>query len=439
VEPKGAAKGNFFSVRMFAAFVLCSAGCCLAMLTVGASSVSMANDPVRDATLKPGSLGQWTIVSSPNASKAHDNKLNAVTCTASSSCWAVGYYDTNVFVPGPDIFIHQTLIELWNGGTWRIVKSPNTSSNDYNVLNGVACASADDCWAVGYRAPTNGALPQTLIEHWNGKRWTIVGSPNNNNNGALNGVTCLSALECWAVGEYYPPDNGNGSFAQTFITRWDGTSWNIVDSPSSNAIQTNVLYDVYCVAASDCHAVGFHDTAALYGSVYQSGPDNTLTEHWDGISWTIIPSPNATTQDNNDLTGVTCTSSTDCWGVGHYNPGNSVVVGNYAQRLIEHWDGTSWNLVTSPTDAQGAAFSDVACAFSADCWTVGETGNVQTLIERWDGSSWSDVTSPNVSGPYENRLHGVTCVSGSNCWAVGEFTTADVNHVSRTLIERYTR
>jgi hypothetical protein len=195
---------------------------------------------------------------------------------------------------------------------------------------------------------------------------------------------------------------------------------------------------VTCATTSNCWAVGFHDTGGFFGSVYQSGPDDTLTERWDGTSWTIVPSPNATTQDNNDLTGVTCTSASDCWAVGFYNPGNSVVVGNYAQRLIEHWDGTSWTLVTSPTDPQGAFFDSVTCTSARECWAVGTTGN-GTLIERWDGNSWTVVISANVSGPYYNRLHSVTCVSASDCWAVGEYTTADVFNLSSTLIEHYGR
>ena len=62
---------------------------------------------------------------------------------------------------------------------------------------------------------------------------------------------------------------------------------------------------------------------------------------------------------------------------------------------------------------------------------------VGTLIERWNVNSWAIVTSANVTGPYENNLGGVTCVSAFDCWAVGKFTTADLAHVSRTLVEHY--
>src|SRR5258707_4029277 len=46
--------------------------------------------------------------------------------------------------------INQTLIERWNGTSWEIVSSPNTSPTQSNLLYSVTCGSASDCWAVGY-------------------------------------------------------------------------------------------------------------------------------------------------------------------------------------------------------------------------------------------------------------------------------------------------
>ena len=71
-------------------------------------------------------------------------------------------------------------------------------------------------------------------------------------NNYLKGVTCVSASECWAVGYYY-----NGILpVQTLIERWDGTSWAIVASPNTSATQSNELFRVTCVSASECWAVG---------------------------------------------------------------------------------------------------------------------------------------------------------------------------------------
>src|SRR5438132_7227001 len=109
---------------------------------------------------------------------------------------------------------------------WSIVTSPNSSATQTNYLNGVTCVAANDCWAVGYYNDGSGVAGtgQTLIEHWNGTAWSISPSPNGGTRGnLLEGVTCTSAANCWAVGYYYNANN----VAQTLVERWNGTVWSV--------------------------------------------------------------------------------------------------------------------------------------------------------------------------------------------------------------------
>src|SRR5205823_1312898 len=105
----------------------------------------------------------WSIVTSPNTSTTQSNGLGGVTCASASNCWAVGsYYNLSIIKNQP----HHTLIERWNGTAWSIVTSPNTSTTDYNQLSGVTCASAADCWAVGYYFDYHDNVYHTLIERY---------------------------------------------------------------------------------------------------------------------------------------------------------------------------------------------------------------------------------------------------------------------------------
>src|SRR5260370_23658835 len=119
------------------------------------------------------------------------NILTGVTCLSGSECWSVGYY-------AGDGLLEQTVTEYWNGVSWVLVPSANTSPDDYNFLSAITCVSASDCWAVGeYRPPFNNAY--TLVEHWDGTSWSVVPSPNtsidssttHNNGNYLNSVTCI--------------------------------------------------------------------------------------------------------------------------------------------------------------------------------------------------------------------------------------------------------
>ena len=51
-------------------------------------------------------------------------------------------------------------------------RSPNVGRGD-NSLQAVAAASACDAWAVGSYLNPKRSFARTLIEHWDGKRWSI--------------------------------------------------------------------------------------------------------------------------------------------------------------------------------------------------------------------------------------------------------------------------
>jgi hypothetical protein len=293
------------------------------------------------------------------------------------------------------------------GPGWSLVTSPSPS--DGGLLNGATCASVSDCWAAGYSGfPLLGGIQQTLTEHWNGTSWTIVTSRNSSatQHNVLNGVTCASASQCWAVGDYF-----NGTVYQTLIEQWNGSAWTIVTSPNTDTTQSNYLNSVTCASASDCWAVGDYIVTDILGDQFAQ----TLVEQWNGSAWTIVTSPNTITVAGNALAsnvlyGVTCDSASQCWAVGNSDNGNSFV-GEPLQTLIEHWNGSSWTIVTSPNNGTATnLLYGVTCVSASQCLSVGfyYNGSVfQTLIEQWNGSAWTIVTSPNTSATRDNTLRGV--------------------------------
>ena len=378
----------------------------------------------------------WRIVSSPNTDHAQRNYLDGVVCLSTSDCWAVGAYGDPYQGPSPE----QTLIEHWNGTGWTIISSPNTGATQNNALYGVTCLTTSDCWVVGYHYDYDrinnqvGAL-QTLTEHWDGTAWTIVNSPNTSatQRNYLLSVSCPSSSNCWAAGTYF-----SGSAQQTLIEHWDGTSWSIVASPNTSATVYNVLYGVTCASESSCWAVGFYDAGvpSAFASIYQ-----TLIEHWDGTSWAIVASPNFLNTQSNFLYGVTCASASECWAIGYYDTTSPTSPVQTFNTLTEHWDGTSWTVVSSPnTDPTQNFLLGVTCgSAAAECWAVGyyyDGTDYLSLVERWDGTSWAVVNSPNVYVPQRNYLTGVTCASTTDCWAAGYYYDGTAGH-ARTLIERW--
>ncbi len=358
------------------------------------------------AEVAPLTCGAWSVVSSANAESY--NFLNGVAAVSTSNIWAVGYSQPNLGGPS------QTLIERWNGTSWRVVSSPSPGSL-LNLLNGVAAVSASNIWTVGLYF--NGVYGQALIEHWDGMNWSVITSPNPGAAGnGLNGVTVLSASNIWAVGSY--SNTGNVGSSQTLIEHWDGTTWSVVTSPNV-ASSGNDLVSVSAVSANNIWAVG-----NSFNNNTNSG--KTLIEHWNGIRWSIVSSPSVGSFLN-DLTGVVAISSHDIWAVG-----DSLSNTSPAKTLIEHWDGSKWSVISSPNVKSAYnVLNGVAAISSSNIWAAGYY-NSSTFIEHWNGTRWSIASSPNV-GSAGNLLNGVTNVPGTrDAWTVGFY---NINGGTQTLTE----
>ena len=211
---------------------------------------------------------QWSIVASPNPTGSSITVLNGVAEVSAHNVWAVGQSFSRSTGGLP-------LIEHWDGEQWSIVASPNPTGSSFTILNGVAEVSAHNVWAVGR---TN----QSLTEHWNGKQWSIVPSPNPTGSSFtfLNGVTEVSAHNVWAVGGYFT-SVGSMVFQKTLIEHWNGKQWSIVPSPNVSGSTSDILNGVEEVSARNIWAVGVFFTRSAGGL--------PLIEHWNGVQWSIVP------------------------------------------------------------------------------------------------------------------------------------------------------
>ncbi len=340
----------------------------------------------------------WYVTPSGDVGSGY-NVLYGAAAIGSASAWAVGHYNNGV--------ADQTLTELWNGSSWNVVPSPNASSGD-NDLQRVVAISSHDAWAAG--SFRNGSEPETLIEHWNGSRWKIVPSPNPSSSfNYLNGIAAVSADDIWAVGHFSP-----GAGNQTLIEHWNGASWSVIPSP--NLGTDAFLTEVAANSSTDVWAVGIY-------YIYPGGVDQTLIEHWNGSSWSVVPSINVGT-GGNDLDGVAAVSSNDVWAVGHYVDPKT----NEYLTLTEHWNGSAWSVVPSPNPSNLFNFvGSVATYGPNDAWIVGgfetSTYTVATLVEHWNGIRWRVVPSPN-EGTGDQELVTVGLKKAQPAYSVGGFTNA---------------
>jgi hypothetical protein len=310
------------------------------------------------------------------------------------------------------------LAALWSAApasastAWRVQQVP-APANSSTQLQAVSCPAADVCTAVGSSVGLTTNLTSALAERWSGGQWVIqpTPSPAGSSFTELTGVSCLSATDCTAVGIA-----GTQTPAEsTLVEHWDGTSWTVVPSPDPAAGATTTDFtSVSCASTTSCTAVGVY---VISGNRSHELP---FAEHWDGTSWAVTPVPLPAGVTTAELEGgVSCPSPTDCIAVGASatpdQPSN-------IQPLAERWNGTRWTVQATPIPAGAVnpGFNGVSCTSPTHCTAVGgyfANGTADTpLAERWDGTAWTIQTDNAAS----TGLASVSCTSTTSCTAIGQ-------------------
>jgi hypothetical protein len=354
------------------------------------------------------SCSSWTVVSSPNPGTS-TNFLNGVATIGADNLWAVGSYSN-----GSGSF---PLIEHRSKSKWTVVSSPNIAGS----LSAIAAISANNIWAVGENDSSN--MQETLVEHRNGKVWKIVTSPNFAPSGnTLASISISSAKDIWAAGTTTSTSSTSGD--RPLIEHWNGSRWSISSSPALSGR----LFSVAAIKSNDVWAVGENLMPNFTGS---------LAEHWNGKQWRIVSSPNLGPAIN-VLNSVVKISADTVWAAGDET--NSPAPSAEYTPLIERWNGTQWSVVSSLLQGTSDFVNGMVAVSAKNITVVGDyrssldpQGPYFTLVEHWNGTQWSTVSSPSP-GAIDSDLLAAARISGTNhIWAVGYIYDGTTYH---TLVEK---
>jgi hypothetical protein len=154
----------------------------------------------------------WAQVTVPPVSGSGSIvQLNSVLDLGPANVLAVGDY----FTPSN---VEQPLAEHWNGHAWKRVSVPAFRTASF--LQGIAGGTAAGVIVVG--AVSSGGHDVPLIERWTGTRFVRVAQPVGS--GDLNAVTVLSRTSAYAVG-----NTGSG---KTLVEHYNGKRWALVPTPN---------------------------------------------------------------------------------------------------------------------------------------------------------------------------------------------------------------
>ena len=305
------------------------------------------------------------------------------------------------------------VLVLCAGGAGAVAASVRTVRGEAPARPGnrpllaVSCASARNCTAVG----------GLFAARWNGRRWSAqsIAVPPFSTAALdfLAGVSCPTNQVCMAVGLEYPPVGADAPYDYLALSEGrHGGSWTD-DSPAPTQTFDGYLLAASCPSASHCVAVGQSVTSGLAMA-------------WDGSGWANQLPPVASPATS-VLNGVSCSSVGRCFAVGELTPNQS----SFSHALVERWNGSRWSSVPTPRTSPfvPAVLNAVSCP-GRSCTAVGTLGYGQ-LVERWNGQAWS--REPTPSGAPDAVLNGVSCVSRTDCVAVGAVT----GQPGQSLAERW--
>ena len=308
-------------------------------------------------------------------------------------------------------------------GGWSVQRTQTLGTSD-NSLGPVAGSSPTDVWAVGDYLPdqnnSNQDATLSFAEHWNGKSWTVVRTPNAGPN--FNSFYGLAAKDgrAWAVGEHL-----NSAYQDRLLVEvWNGRKWSIANTPNPGSVRD----------------MGFGASALSPDNVWvvgdQEGPDNifeTLAEHWNGHTWSVyrIPDPGP---DGNHLYAVDAVSSGDVWAAGQ-QLGPTVP----DQGLVEHWNGHRWSVVPLPHSVSANVLLDAITVVDGQVWVAGEadspSGGGRPLVEHYVDGTWHVASLPAVPG-HSNwaNLYGITFADGA-IWTAGTYVDPATDNNNALVLE----
>jgi hypothetical protein len=368
---------------------------------------SLPPEPLSYTTATSSGAG-WTMQQTQRLG-ASDNSLGSVAGSSPTDVWVAGNYLPDANNSNQDATL--TFAEHYDGKAWTVVRTPNAGPN-FNTFFGLAAAGGE-AWAVGDRL--NSAYEdRALVEVWNGHGWHIANVPQPGSlRDMLWGASASSRNDVWAVGD---KQGSNGTF-ETLAEHWNGHHWTVIRTPDPGTTG-NQLYAVHAVSRDDVWAVG----QQLSGAV----PDQALVEHWNGVRWSVVNLP-ASGPSNVLLDAVTAARDGQVWVAGE---SDSPAGGG--QPLIEHYvPGSGWQVQHLPALPNGSNWSNLygVAVAQGSVWAVGTyvdpaTDSNNALVLRDTGGTWSVSDAPNPGASGGSAIPGGITAIGGQLWMAGTYTPA---------------
>jgi hypothetical protein len=314
----------------------------------------------------------------------------------------------------------------------EIMPPASTHISPSTGLYATACTSPGSCVAGGdYQDGTKPVEPVVATQsrgHWSpGIRLVLPSNAARQPYSEVNGIACVSAGNCVAVGDYqYGTSNG----LQAFIATESHGVWGAAVAPrlpSNSASPASAqLGAVTCIRSGFCEAAGSYQDSS--GNVQTMALTRLANGVWRQAAEVASPAGAAGNPDA-FMTGIACTGPGSCVAVGNYSLSPSRFAAMGAIESRGNWHRATQ--IATPRNAIPSTFtaiSSISCPSAGSCLGVGEyavsptQSRAMSVIEsngRFGRAVEITAVPPGASAHPSTYLLGVSCVSTSSCRAVG--------------------
>jgi hypothetical protein len=372
------------------------------------------------AWVASGHAGTWanaTALPGSITTGGGHSAINGVSCATGNYCVAVGETST-------DQLSDRATVAVDLFGTWQqAMLVPGLDSSSSQALS-VSCPSVGNCTVVGWYRDASNAQQPFVEDEVNGT-WgffqPVANLPRINTGllAELNSVSCRSAGNCTAAGEY----TANGT-PQAFLVAEVSGTWH-PGGPVLFALPPSTGRAVSCPASGECALTGTSADVSGHTQVYVLGTTTGDLAEFQFPPGTVALNVGGTALDNS----VSCASDENCVLVGHYTD----ATGRW-QPFIAEETGTWQNAIVVPGIAtlDAGHFSDlqaVSCPSPGNCAASGfytdASGNEQVFTTDEVNGTWGSAARPpgqSNQGIFFPQSH-VSCWSAGNCVSGGVVAT----------------
>ena len=367
------------------------------LMSGGLMSAATATGPLVDAARWNGSSWKGVGATLPAGTKVAD--LTGLSCRGVNSCLVVGDYETST----SDSAAPRALALIYNGTSLKPTPAVPLPTGTMDVtLSGVSCVTTNYCVAIGEADGSSAVFGEdgelTLLETWNGAKWTLhtVAPTSGSSESEATEVSCATTAFCVVAGEKITIGGSSKSPTVSFglyFAGWNGRTLSTMKSVAAGSSADLVApVAVSCATSSNCGVTGL--VADVSGSA-SDGSVESFTEIWNGTSWQLAKTPWPAGTTEAITLGISCHAAHSCEAVGGDSTDPLTAADPSVDAAAVSYNGTTGTLqaLSAPATGDSDLLSGVSCLPWGTCVAVGDIGKdtattPATMSELWFGNSW---------------------------------------------------